>query len=107
MLRLAVGMEHGELWWKRGSAVPEVPSVVMRQTVFSLCGRLVRHFLVCGWLCIACGILKRRASSITKGWDNEPRDTVMQRMMFETIESVQQDDPAHGDWFVDSKELNV
>ena len=28
-------------------------------------------------------------------------------MMFETIESVQQDDPACGDWCVDSKELNV
>ena len=28
-------------------------------------------------------------------------------MMFETIESVQQDDTARGDWCVDSKELNV
>ena len=35
VLELAVWMEHGELRWKRGSVVPEVPSVVMRQTVFS------------------------------------------------------------------------
>ena len=28
-------------------------------------------------------------------------------MMFETIESVQQDDPACRDWCVDSKELNI
>ena len=56
---------------------------------------------------MASGILKRLVSSVTKGWDDEARDTVRQCMMFETIESVQQDDPAHGDWCVDSKELNV
>ena len=59
------------------------------------------------WLRVAYGILKRSASLVTKGWDGEARDTVLQCMMFETIESVQQDDPVHGDWCVDSKELNV
>ena len=107
MLRLAVGMEYGELRWKRGSVVPEVPSVVVRRTVFSMCGRLVGHLPVCGWLCMACGIHKRQASSVTKGWDDEARDAVLQRMMFKTIESLQQDDPARRDWCVDSKELNV
>ena len=72
-----------------------------------MCGRLVGHLPVCGWLCVACGIHKRQASSVTKGWDDEARDTILQRLMFETIESVQQDDPAHRDWCVDSKELNV
>ena len=94
VLGLAVRMEHGELLWKRGSVVPEVPSVVTWRTVFSLCGRLVGHLLVCSWLRVTCGILKRRASSVTKGWDDEARDTVLQLMMFETIESMQQDDPA-------------
>ena len=42
-----------------------------------------------------------------KGWDDEARDTILQHMMFETIESVQQDDPACRDWCVDSKELNA
>ena len=107
VLGLAVGMEHGELRWKQGSIVPEVPSVITWRTVFSLCGRLVRHLLVCSCLCVTCGILKRRANSVTKGWDDEAKDTVLQRMMFETIESVQQDDLAHGDWCVNSKELNL
>ena len=62
---------------------------------------------MCGWLCVACRIPKRRASSVTKSWDDEARDTILQRMMFETIEFVQQDDPARGDWGVDSKELNI
>ena len=100
-------MEHSELWWKRESIVPEVPSVFTRQTVFSLCKRLVRYLPVCGWLHVACRILKRQASSITKGSDNEARDTVLECMMFEMIESVLQDDLAHEDWCVDSKELNV
>ena len=42
-----------------------------------------------------------------KGWEDKARDTVLQYMMMETIESVQQDDPARGNWCVDSKELNV
>ena len=107
VLGLAVGMERDKLRWKRGSVVPEAPSVVTRRTVFSLCGRLVGHLPVCGWLRVACGILRRRASSVTKGWDDEAKDTVLQRMIFESVESVQRDDPARGDWCVDSKELNV
>ena len=59
------------------------------------------------WLHVACRILKRQASSVTKGWDDEAKDTVLQHMMSKTIESVQQDDLACGDWCVDSKELNV
>ena len=98
-----IGGWDGTLW----SVVPEVSSVVMRRTVFSLCGWLVSHLPVCGWLCVAYEIVKWRASSVTKGWDNEARDTVLQHMMFETIESVQQDDPACGDWCVDSKEMNI
>ena len=85
---------------RQGSVVPEVPSVVMRQTVFSLCRQLVGHLPVYGWLHVACGKLKRSASLVTKGWDDEARDTVLQCMMFETVESVQQDDPACGDWCV-------
>ena len=50
---------------------------------------------------------KRRVSSVTKGWDDEARDTILQCMMFKAIESVQQDDPARGDWCVVSKKLNV
>ena len=107
VLGLAVGMEHGELRWKRGSVVPEVPNVITRRTVFSLCGRLVRHLPMCGWLRVACRMLKRQASSVTKDWDDKARDTVLQRIMFKTIESVQQDGPARGDWCVDSKERNI
>ena len=45
------------------------------------------HLLVCGWLCVACGILKRRSSSVTKRWDDETRDTLLQQMVSETLYS--------------------
>ena len=39
--------------------------------MFSLCRRLVGHFPVCRSRRVACGVLKRRANSVTKGWDVE------------------------------------
>ena len=104
---LAVAMEHGKLWWKRGSMVPDAPFMVTWRAVLSSCGRFVGHLPVCCWLRVACGVLKRRTSSVTKGWDDEMRDNLLQRMISETVDSVQQDDPAHGDWCVDGQELNV
>ena len=74
---------------------------------YSLCGRLVEHLPVCGWLCVACRILKRRASSVTKGWKDKTRDTLLQRMVSEIVHSVQRDDPAHGDWCTEGQELNI
>ena len=49
-----------------------------------------------GWLCIACGILKRKASSVTKAWDDKTRDVLLQGIVSETVHSVQRDDQAHG-----------
>ena len=56
---------------------------------------------------MACGILKKRASSVTKGWDDKIWDTLLQRMVSETVHSVQRDDPAHGNWCAEGQELNV
>ena len=56
---------------------------------------------------MAGGILKRRASSVMKGWDNKTRDALLQRMVSETMRSVQRDDPAHSDWCTEGQELNV
>ena len=70
VLELAVMMEQGELRWRQGSVVPDTLDVITQQTVFSLCGGLIRHLPVCGWLRVVCGILKRRANSVTKGWNN-------------------------------------
>ena len=87
--------------------VPDAPNIVTRRAVFSLCERLVGHFLVCGWFRMARGVLKRKTSLVTKGWDDETRDNLLQCMISETVDFVRQDDPAHGDWCVEGRELNV
>ena len=46
---------------------------------------------------MACGVLKRRASSVTKGWNDETRDNLLQCMISETVDSVRHDNLAHGD----------
>ena len=88
VLRLTVTMKHGKLRWKRGGRVPDTPNIVMQRAAFSLCGRLVGHFLVSGWLHVAYGVLKKRASSVTKGWNDEMTDNLLQRMISETVDSV-------------------
>ena len=42
VLGLEVWGERGTLQWKRGSVIPDVPEVVTRQTIFSLCGETDR-----------------------------------------------------------------
>ena len=65
------------------------------------------HLPVCGWTRVATGTIKRRASAVTKGWDDETTDDLLVRMVKETIARVKQDDPAKGDWCVQGDELNV
>ena len=106
-LGLNIRQERGTLKWGRGTAVPEVPDVFMRRAVFSLCGKLVGHLPECGWTRAATGTIKRRASAVTKGWDDEITDDLLVRMVKEIIARVKQDDPAKGDWCVEGDELNV
>ena len=107
VLGLTVAIEQGDLRWKRGKVVPGILGVVMRRTVFSMCERLVEYLSQYGWLRVVCRILNRRASLVTKGWEDETKDAFSQRMVSEIEDSVEQDDPARGDWCVDDQELNV
>ena len=100
VLGLTVRQERGTLKWGRGTAVPEVPHVFTRRAIFSLSGKLVGHLPVCGSTRAATGTIKRRASAVTKGWDDETTDDLLVRMVKETIARVKQDDPAKGDWCV-------
>ena len=97
VLGLNVRQDRGTLKWGCRTAVPEVPDVFTRRAVFSLCGKLVGHLPVCGWTRAATGTIKRRASAVTKGWDDETADNLLVHMVKETIARVKQDDPAKGD----------
>ena len=104
VLGLNVRQDRGTLKWGCRTAIPDV---FTRQGIFSLCGKLVGHLPVCGWTHAATGTIKRRASAVTKGWDDETMDDLLVRMVKETIAKVKQDDPAKGDWCVQGDELNV
>ena len=107
VLGLNVWGEHGSLLWKRGSEIPTMPDAITRRSVFSLCGKLVGHFPVCGWLRAATGVLKRRANAVTRGWDDEATDPPLRKMVAETVAGVAKEDPARGDWCVNGREIDV
>ena len=107
VLGLDVHGKQESIQWKRGAALPELPDALARRGVFSLCGILVGHLLVCGWLRIATGIKKRRASIVTKGWDEETANALLIGVVAETITRVKKNNPAKGDWCVQGKAMNV
>ena len=102
------GSEEG-LHWRRGGNIPGVLSNVTRQSVFSVCGKLVGHYSVCGWLRVAVAVvaIKRHATSVLSGWDDEVCDIALQRMLTETVARVTHDDPVRGNWCVDGYEFTV
>ena len=48
-----------------------LPDVLTRRSIFSLCGKLTGHLPVGGWLHVATAFVRRRANSVTAGWDDK------------------------------------
>ena len=63
--------------WHHISELPAIPDRLTRQIVFSVGGKLTGHFLVCGWLRVAMAFVKRRANTVTTGWDDEAQDPLL------------------------------
>ena len=80
------------MYWRRGNKIPDMPRVVMQRNIFSLCGKLVEHLPVGGWLHVALAFIKRRASDITTGWDDKI-DTPLNTMIKEVLSRVHKEDP--------------
>ena len=59
-----------ELTFSRGSKLPdpeELEGLSCRQ-LFSICGLLIEHYPICGWLCVACSFTKRESEG--EFWDD-------------------------------------
>lgn len=56
------------LYWTRDKVLDDIPSYLMR--LLSYCGKLVGHFLVCGWLHVGVAYIKRRANLAIQKWDD-------------------------------------
>nr|XP_027233814.1 uncharacterized protein LOC113825211 [Penaeus vannamei] len=68
-LRLEMN-KNGELIFRRGNEIPEVKDNLSRRELFSICGKLVGHYPITGWLRVACSYVKRRAD---RGRWNAPK----------------------------------
>ena len=55
------GTVDGALQFRRGNTVPLLDEDVLltKRELFSICGKLVGHYPICGWLRVACSYLKR------------------------------------------------
>ena len=99
--------KDGTLRWKRGSEIPEISNRLTRRRIFSLCGKLVGHFPVCGWLRVAVAFIKRLATAVTKGWDDRTKNASLSQILAETLTRVREADPVGENWCTDGKEITV
>ena len=95
------------LYWRRGNKIPDMSSVVTRRNVFSLCGKLVGHLPVGGWLRVAVAFIKQRVSDVTAGWDDKINDAPLNTMIKEVLTRVHKEDPAQGRRCIDGQALSV
>ena len=88
VLGLQVWGEDNSLYRRRGNKIQDMPRVVTRRNIFSLCGKLVGHLPVGGWLRIAVAFIKQRASDITARWDDKIDDAPLNTMIKEVLTRV-------------------
>lgn len=93
--------DRGELIFTRGNQVPEeVKCRLSRRELFSVCGKLVGHYPVAGWLRVACSFIKRMAEG--SAWEDYIGDETI-GMLQDVLERVRREDPVKGKWFVSAK----
>ena len=93
----------GHLRMSRGTALAEfelVQANLTKRGLFSLCGRLVGHYPVAGWLRPHCSFLKRLGCS--GSWD-EPIESNVRALATELLSRAQQQDPVRGRWAVNPR----
>ena len=62
VLGLRVSNSGGGYKWNRDNPLPEAPGdKLTKRQLFSICGQLVSHYPVVGWMRVACSYVKRIA----------------------------------------------
>jgi ribonuclease HI len=92
----------GELQMQRGTSLADVASsldfsTLTKRGVFSLCGKLVSHYPVVGWLRPHCSFLKRLCSD--GEWDT-PVSSDVRHLAEELLSRARSEDPVTGRWKV-------
>ena len=97
---------QGRMRWTRSKDVPQLPEGhFSRRELFSICGCLIGHYPVAGWLRVACSFIKRCAEG--RAWSDGVGERVT-AWLAEVLRRVQRSDPVQGFWSVpDVKEGRV
>lgn len=97
-LGLRVKLEDdGRMSFRRANEIPDVGDRMTKRELFSLCGKLVGHYPIAGWLRPVCSFVKRHADG--DQWDDYIGDEARERMR-EVVREVQKADPVRGYWRV-------
>ena len=95
-LGLKLTLNHYRVFnFARGNVIPEVPPHCSRRELFSVCGKLVGHYPVAGWLRVACSYIKRHAERYK--WEDYIGD-ISYQMICETLAKVCAEDPVKEQW---------
>ena len=93
--------DDGTMVFCRGNEVPEVPPSMSRRELFSVCGKMVGHYPLAGWLRVACSFIKRSATGV--GWEDDVGQEA-RSMLSEVRERLRKEDPVKGVWTVPNEE---
>ena len=94
----------GLLAFGRANDIPEVKDGLTKRELFSICGKLVGHYPVAGWLRATCSYTKRHAGG--SSWTDYVGDETRDRMR-EVVSEVQKNDPVTGMWQVPKVETGI
>ena len=85
------------LMWSRSNEIPNVDELqqLTRRELFSICGKLIGHYPVAGWLRVACSFIKRHSEGAAL--EDEIGDKA-RGWLREIIQRLRSDDPVCGVW---------
>ncbi|XP_054285261.1 uncharacterized protein LOC129001833 [Macrosteles quadrilineatus] len=101
VLGLNVSKRDGKLMWTRDNKIKALDKIETKRDVYSLCGQLIGHFPVAGWLRPACSFLKRQLADLK--WDDVVGNRI-KIMLGDIMESIKEKDPVFGKWAVSSSD---
>lgn len=99
VLGLQLQEAGGKLLWTRGKVCPlndlDFEKGVSRRELFSVCGQLIGHYPVAGWIRVGCGFIKRKSNG--SRWDDgigKEAEALLQDLLVR----VGREDPVGGVW---------
>ena len=90
---------QGRMTWMRSKSLPLLSDnqPLTRRELFSICGCLVGHYPVAGWLRLACSFIKRHSEG--QRWEDQVGSQVT-KWLIQVLRRVNQSDPVRGSWAV-------